>query len=295
MFFNLKPHKHIALHQIHKIMFFLATSYDPFNLSDDDFETVYNFVCNMHQACVTPHSHGASTLDGGHVWSIVTTANHITFLVLHERDWLASALGYLHKAIWLADACVGAWKVEKLRPIHTGRRRQRLSFTLNGVTSSVAELNCGSIASLHRRCSRQKLKTFQAPTQASANQIGLCKYPSADASQSCSCNTEMGTRVSDLDSSRIFINFRLDSDSTWNDSDSRKRTREYFKSNSSLLSLKYLYNWYSKADRIRTPRPSGQRSRNSSHHLSEQNVKNSGSHNKRSGSFMAKIFQRYIL
>ncbi len=30
MFFNLKPHKHIALHQIHKIMFFLATSYDPF-------------------------------------------------------------------------------------------------------------------------------------------------------------------------------------------------------------------------------------------------------------------------
>ncbi len=31
VFFNLKLHKHIALHQIHKIMFFLATSYDPFN------------------------------------------------------------------------------------------------------------------------------------------------------------------------------------------------------------------------------------------------------------------------
>ncbi len=30
-FFNLKPHKHIALHQIQKIMFFLATSYDHFN------------------------------------------------------------------------------------------------------------------------------------------------------------------------------------------------------------------------------------------------------------------------
>ncbi len=28
--FNLKTHKHIALHQIQKIMFFLATSYDPF-------------------------------------------------------------------------------------------------------------------------------------------------------------------------------------------------------------------------------------------------------------------------
>ncbi len=31
VFFNLKPHKHIALHQIHKIMLFSATSYDPFN------------------------------------------------------------------------------------------------------------------------------------------------------------------------------------------------------------------------------------------------------------------------
>ena len=30
-FLSLKPHKHISLHQIHKIMFFLATSYDPFN------------------------------------------------------------------------------------------------------------------------------------------------------------------------------------------------------------------------------------------------------------------------
>ncbi len=28
-FFNLKPHKHIALQHIHKIMLFLATSYDP--------------------------------------------------------------------------------------------------------------------------------------------------------------------------------------------------------------------------------------------------------------------------
>ncbi len=36
----------------------------------------------------------------------------VTFLVLHERNWLASVLGYLHKVIWLADACVGtySWK-----------------------------------------------------------------------------------------------------------------------------------------------------------------------------------------
>ncbi len=44
---------------------------------------------------------------------IVTTANHITFLVLHERDWSGSVLGYLHKTIWLADACIDTWKVEK--------------------------------------------------------------------------------------------------------------------------------------------------------------------------------------
>ncbi len=30
-FLNLEPRKYIALHQIHKIMFFLATSYDPYN------------------------------------------------------------------------------------------------------------------------------------------------------------------------------------------------------------------------------------------------------------------------
>ncbi len=30
-FFYFKPHKHIALHKIHKILFFLAMSYDPFN------------------------------------------------------------------------------------------------------------------------------------------------------------------------------------------------------------------------------------------------------------------------
>ncbi len=29
-FLNLEPRKHIALHQIHKIMFFLATPYYPF-------------------------------------------------------------------------------------------------------------------------------------------------------------------------------------------------------------------------------------------------------------------------
>ncbi len=32
VFFNLKLRKHIALHQIHKIILFLASSYDPFKI-----------------------------------------------------------------------------------------------------------------------------------------------------------------------------------------------------------------------------------------------------------------------
>ncbi len=43
----------------------------------------------------------------------MTSANHITFLVLHERDWLASALRYLHKAIWFA--CVGLEKFKSFQ------------------------------------------------------------------------------------------------------------------------------------------------------------------------------------
>ncbi len=57
---------------------------------------------------LTLHSHGASasTLDGGRVWSVVvTTTNHILL-------WCCmNGTGYLHEAIWLANASVGAWKV----------------------------------------------------------------------------------------------------------------------------------------------------------------------------------------
>lgn len=52
----------------------------------------------------------------------------------------------------------------------------------------------------HWRYSQQKLKfffrTFQVPTQASANQIPLLKYPRAKASQSCSCNSRKVKRLS---------------------------------------------------------------------------------------------------
>ncbi len=66
----------------------------------------------------------------------------------------------------------------------------RLSFTLNGVKSSVAELNCESIASLALLAAEvENFSMFQAPTQSSASQVALCKYSSADTSQSRSCNT----------------------------------------------------------------------------------------------------------
>ncbi len=71
-----------------------------------------------------------------------------------------------------------------------GRRRHSSRFLLMGVTSSVAKLNSGSVASLHWRCLRgRELKTFQVPNAVVSHQIALCKYPSADASQSHSCNT----------------------------------------------------------------------------------------------------------
>ncbi len=49
-FFYLKPHTHIELHQIHQIMFFLATAYDPFKLnysSPNTFIIQYNYECNV--------------------------------------------------------------------------------------------------------------------------------------------------------------------------------------------------------------------------------------------------------
>ncbi len=50
MCFNLEPRKHIALHQIHKLMFFFATSYDPFK----DHVTLKTGVMMLKiQLCIT--------------------------------------------------------------------------------------------------------------------------------------------------------------------------------------------------------------------------------------------------
>ncbi len=50
-----------------------------------------------------------------------------------------------------------------------------------------SDINIASLALLTAK--DENLSTFQAPAQASANQISLCKYPSAGASPSHSCNT----------------------------------------------------------------------------------------------------------
>ncbi len=64
---------------------------------------------------LTLHSHGASasTLDGGHVWSVVLTRRHSynnqshTSLVLHERDWVfawGDLIGWCLR--WRLKSCV---------------------------------------------------------------------------------------------------------------------------------------------------------------------------------------------
>ncbi len=57
-----------------------------------------------------------------------------TFLVLHERDWLVSALGYLHKGTWLADDCVGAWNIEKFSTSATCNASEAMDSQFNSAT-----------------------------------------------------------------------------------------------------------------------------------------------------------------
>ncbi len=72
-------------------------------------------VCDVcvHALWLTLHSHGASTLDGGRVWSVVMTRCHSynnqshTSLVLHERDWVfawGDLIGW--RLRWRLKSCV---------------------------------------------------------------------------------------------------------------------------------------------------------------------------------------------
>ncbi len=69
---------------------------------------------------------------------IVTTANHILF-------WCCmNGIGYLHKAIWCADASVGAWKVEKFSTSAASSASEATRRTHNSVQQCLTSLHSKS-------------------------------------------------------------------------------------------------------------------------------------------------------
>lgn len=63
-------------------------------------------------------------------------------------------------------------------------RMSALFIWLEWLTSFVGELNCGAVTSLVLLAAKvERFATFLVPTPASANQINVCKYSIADASQ----------------------------------------------------------------------------------------------------------------
>ncbi len=82
-------------------------------------------VC-VWRVCARALARRRQRLTRGRVWSVVLTRRHSynnqshTSLVLHD------GIGYLHEAIWLADASVGAWK---LRQHHASDHALRQALT----------------------------------------------------------------------------------------------------------------------------------------------------------------------
>ncbi len=69
---------------------------------------------------------------------IVTTTNHILL-------WCCmNGIGYLHEAIWLADASVGAWKVEKFSTSAASSASEATRRTHNSVRQRLASLHSKS-------------------------------------------------------------------------------------------------------------------------------------------------------
>ncbi len=66
---------------------------------------------------------------------IVTTTNHILLWCCMNR------IGYLHEAIWLADASVGAWKVEKFSTSATSSASEATRWTHNSVRQRLTSLH----------------------------------------------------------------------------------------------------------------------------------------------------------
>ncbi len=93
---------------------------------------------------LTLHSHGASASTQGvsEAWCwravIVTTTNHILL-------WCRmNGIGYLHEAIWLADASVGAWKVEKFSTSAASSASEATRRTHNSVWQRLTSLHSKS-------------------------------------------------------------------------------------------------------------------------------------------------------
>ncbi len=69
---------------------------------------------------------------------IVTTTNHILL-------WCCmNGIGYLHEAIWLADASVGAWKVEKFSTSAASSASEAMRWTHNSVRQRLTSLHSKS-------------------------------------------------------------------------------------------------------------------------------------------------------
>ncbi len=69
---------------------------------------------------------------------IVTTTNHILL-------WCCmNGIGYLHEAIWLADASVGAWKVEKFSTSAASSASEATRRTHNSVRQRLTSLHSKS-------------------------------------------------------------------------------------------------------------------------------------------------------
>ena len=68
-----------------------------------------------------------------------------------------------------------------LSPHSHGASASTLPIHFEWVTSGVAELHCGSVGAASEAFLAAEVgtsSTFQAPTEASANQIAVCKYTS---------------------------------------------------------------------------------------------------------------------
>ncbi len=94
-FLNLKPHKHIALNQIHQILFFLTTSYNPFKLIlefPSCFLYLWSISCFISMPCLSRSSLWAKAQSTGSIG--VSTQG------VRSRSWRACS-GWLKRNTWL--------------------------------------------------------------------------------------------------------------------------------------------------------------------------------------------------